>query len=324
MVEPPACPKLLTTGCRINPMSKAVVLDTFGGPEVLDLRDVEEPHAGPAQLRVHVAAVGLNPIDWIITADEETASRFGLSLPAGFGTDYAGVVDEVGDGVTGFAVADRVFGSALSRAVADYVIIDPAQDGVNHTPDGVDDRTASTLDIAARTASAALAAINVGKGDTVLIGGAAGGVGIFAIQLARLAGAKVIGTASESSFDYLRSLGAEPVTYGAGLVERVRALAPGGITAATDLYGTETAYAARELGVPDDRLSTIAAPVPVPGVKSVGGINAAPGTLKHVAELIASGKLTVPIAATYPVEQIREAVKLQATRHAQGKIVVTL
>jgi NADPH:quinone reductase-like Zn-dependent oxidoreductase len=218
-----------------------------------------------------------------------------------------------------------VFGCALSRSVADYVLVVPSGnvgDGAHHTPEGVDDKTAATLDIAARTASAALAAIDPGDGDTVLIGGAAGGVGVFAIQLARLAGAKVIGTASESSFEYLRSLGAEPVRYGEGLAERVRATAPGGITAATDLYGTEAVDAARELGVPDDRISTIAARVD--GVTAVSGAQAAPGTLEHVAELVATGQLVVPIAATYPVEQIREAVEFQAGRHAHGKVVVTL
>jgi NADPH:quinone reductase-like Zn-dependent oxidoreductase len=264
-------------------------------------------------------------MDWVMTANDEAGARFGLSLPTGFGTDYAGVVDEVGDDVTDFKVGDRVFGCALSRSVADYVVVIPSGtigDGAHHTPEGVDDKTAATLDIAARTASAALAAIEPGDGDTVLIGGAAGGVGVFAIQLARLAGAKVIGTASESSFAYLRRLGAEPVTYGEGLAERVRAIAPGGITAATDLYGTETVDAARELGVPDDRISTIAARVD--GVTAVSGAQAAPGTLEHVAELVATGQLMVPIAATYPVEQIREAVEFQAGRHAHGKVVVTL
>jgi NADPH:quinone reductase-like Zn-dependent oxidoreductase len=301
------------------------MMDSFGGPEKLEIREVPEPHAGPGQLRVHVTAAGLNPMDWVMTANDEAGARFGLSLPTGFGTDYAGVVDEVGDEVTDFKVGDRVFGCALSRSVADYVLVSPSGtigDGAHHTPEGVDDKTAATLDIAARTASAALAAIAPGDGDTVLIGGAAGGVGVFAIQLARIAGAKVIGTASGSSFEYLRSLGAEPVTYGEGLAERVRAIAPDGITAATDLYGTETVDAARELGVPDARISTIAARVD--GVTAVSGAQAAPGTLEHVADLVATGQLMVPIAATYPVEQIREAVKFQAGRHAHGKVVVTL
>src|SRR6201996_757179 len=122
--------------------SRAVRLDSFGGPEVLTIRQVPAPQAGPGQVRVRVTAAGLNPMDWIMTADADTAARFGLSLPAGFGTDYAGVVDQVGDGVTGFAPGDRVFGGALSRAVADFVVVDAAGDiaasEAHHTPDGVD------------------------------------------------------------------------------------------------------------------------------------------------------------------------------------------
>jgi NADPH:quinone reductase-like Zn-dependent oxidoreductase len=298
--------------------------ESFGGPEVLELREVEEPHAGPGQLRVRVAAAGLNPVDWIVASSEQAAKTFGLSLPAGFGNDFAGTVDEVGDGVTGFAVGDRVYGGARGHAVAEYVIAVPGEEELRHTPDGVDDAVAATLDIAGRTAAAALDAIGVGAGDTVLIGGAAGGVGVFAVQLARIAGARVIGTASEAAFDFLRDLGAEPVAYGDGLVERVRALAPGGITAATDLFGTETVDAALALGVPAERISTIAAHGSDVKAKATGAIDADPGALDRIAGLIADGQLKVPIAARYPAEQIREAVAFQATRHAHGKVVVTL
>ncbi len=306
--------------------SRAVRLDSFGGPEVLDILDVPAPEAGPGQVRVRVTAAGLNPMDWFMTADAETAVRFGLSLPAGFGTDYAGVIDQVGDGVTGFALGDRVFGGALSRAVADFVVVDPtggiAANEAHHTPDGVDDRTAATLTIAGRTASAALAVVELGPDDTVLIGGAAGGVGVFIVQLARIAGARVIGTGSATSVDFLRDLGAEPVAYGDGLAARVRALAPRGITAAIDLYGTETAHAARALGVPDTRITTIAAQVE--GIRPTNGANAAPGALEKLARLIATGRLRVPIAASFPVAQIRTAVELQAGRHVKGKVVIDL
>ena len=306
--------------------SRAVRLDSFGGPEVLNVREVSTPEAGYGEIRVRVTAAGLNPMDWIMTGDDDTAARFGLSLPAGFGTDYAGVVDQVGDGVTGFAPGDRVFGDAVSRAIAGFVVVDPAgglaAGEAHHTPDGVDDRTAATLAIAGCTAAAALAVIDPGPADTVLIGGAAGGVGVFAVQLARLAGARVIGTGSATSSDFLRSLGAEPVAYGDGLTDRVRALAPGGVTAAIDLYGTETVHAARELGAPDERICTIADQVD--GVKPANGANAAPGTLEHVARLVAAGQLRVPIAATFPVEDIRAAVELQAGRHVHGKVVIDL
>ncbi|MGA5249156.1 NADP-dependent oxidoreductase [Streptomyces pseudogriseolus] len=305
---------------------RAVLLDAFGGPERLEVREVPEPQAGPGQVRVRVTAAGLNPMDWIITADADTAARFGLTLPAGFGTDYAGVVDQVGDGVTGFAPGDRVFGGALSRAVADVVVVDAtgktAADEVHHTPDGVDDRTAATLTIAGRTASAALAAVAPGPDDTVLIGGAGGGVGVFAVQLARIAGARVIGTGSAESAGHLRGLGAEPVVHGEGLADRVRALAPGGITAAVDLYGTETVDVARELGVPDSRICTIAAQVD--GVTAANGASSPPGALEEIADLVAAGRLRVPLAARFPVEEIRRAAALQADRHVRGKVVIDL
>jgi NADPH:quinone reductase-like Zn-dependent oxidoreductase len=306
--------------------SRAVRLDAFGGPEVLSVREVPAPEVGPGQVRVRVAAAGLNPMDWIMTADGDTAVRFGLSLPAGFGTDYAGVVDRIGDGVTEFAPGDRVFGGALSRAVADYVVVDASGDSAaneaHHTPDGVDDRTAATLAIAGRTASAALAVVAPGPNDTVLIGGAAGGVGVFAVQLARIAGARVIGTGSAASSDFLRGLGAEPVAYGDGLADRVRTLAPGGVTAAIDLHGVETVHAARELGVPDGRICAIAAQID--GVPTANGANAAPDALEEVARLVAAGRLRVPVAASFPVEQIRRAAELQAGRHVHGKVVIHL
>ncbi len=307
--------------------SRAVQFETFGGPEALRVREVPVPQAGTGQLRVRVAAAGLNPMDWFMTSDAETAARFGLSLPCGFGTDYAGTVDQVGDGVTEFAVGDRVFGGALSRAVADYVVVDVAGTiavggDAHRTPDGVDDRTAAALAIAGCTAAAALAVVNAGPGDTVLVGGAGGGVGVFAVQLARLAGARVIGTGSASSADALRALGAEPVAYGGGLVDRVRALAPAGVTAAMDLHGAETARAARELGVPDERITTIAGQID--GITPANGANAAPGAIEEIAELVAAGRLRVPIAASFPVEEIRAAVELQSGRHVHGKVVIDL
>ncbi|MFT3841527.1 MAG: NADP-dependent oxidoreductase [Myxococcaceae bacterium] len=306
--------------------SRAVQMDSFGGPEVLNVREVPVPQPGKGQLRVRVAAAGLNPMDWFMTADAASGARFGMKLPCGFGTDYAGVVEQVGDGATGFKAGDRVFGGALSRAVADFVVVsangDVAANEVHHTPDGVDDRTAAALTIAGRTAYAVLAVVGLGPKDTVLVGGAAGGVGVFTVQLARMTGARVIGTASAASADFLRDLGAEPTTYGDGLVERVRAMAPGGVTAAIDLYGTETALAARALGVPDKRITIIA--TQLPGITSANGAAAAPGSLEKLADLVATRKVRVPIAAHFPVEQIRKAVELQSARHVKGKVVVDL
>ena len=319
----------MTTSATTPPTAtaRAVQLKAFGGPDALEVVDVPTPHAGPGQIRVRVTAAGLNPMDWFMTSDADTAARFGLSLPCGFGTDYAGVVDQIGDGASRFAVGDRVFGGAMSRAVADYVLVQEtgtitAGGDVHRTPAGLDDRAASVLTIAGCTASAALAIINPGAGDTVLVGGAGGGVGVFVVQLARLAGARVIGTGSASSAEALRDLGAEPVTYGQGMIDRVRALAPEGITAAVDLFGTDTAVTARELGVPDHRITTIAGLVD--GITPANGANAAPGAIENIAALVAAGELRVPIAATFPLQEIRSAVKLQAARHVHGKVVVNL
>ncbi|NIY62427.1 NADPH:quinone reductase [Streptomyces malaysiensis] len=272
-----------------------------------------------------MTAAGLNPMDWSIASRPEAAARFGITVPSGFGSDLAGVIDEVGDGVTGFAVGDRVYGGALGRAVADFVVVKPPVDALWHTPEGISDEVASTLPVAGLTAAAALAAIGLRPGDTVLVGGAAGGVGVFAVQLARLAGATVIGTASPGTFEFLRQLGAEPLAYGPGLANRVRALAPGGVTAATDLFGTETAEAALALGVAPERISTVAAgPNPPGGVRATGAIDAATDVPEQITDAILAGKLTVPIAAAFPVEKIRDAVTLQAGRHVHGKVVVTL
>jgi len=306
-------------------VSRAVMHDSFGGPEILEVREVEEPNAGPGEVRVRVAAAGLNPMDWLIPSSAELAQGFGYTLPSGFGHDFAGIVDEVGEGVEGFAVGDRVYGGVLGRAVADYALVKPADGRLFHTPGGISDVVASTLTVAGLSAVAALDALDLRAGDTVLIGGAAGGVGVYAVQLARIAGATVIGTCSEGTFEFLRGLGAKPVTYGAGLADRVRALAPAGVTAATDLFGRGTIEAALELGVAPERISTIIRwPDPPSGVRSTGGGEAEPGALGRVTEAILTGTLTVPIAATFPIEQIREAVTMQAGRHVHGKVVIAL
>jgi NADPH:quinone reductase-like Zn-dependent oxidoreductase len=309
-------------------MSRAVIYETFGGPEVLELREVPEPHAGPGEVRVRVAVTGLNPMDWSLAARPEVAERYGITVPSGFGYDFAGVVDEIGGDATGFAVGDRVYGGALGRAAADFVVIKtPAEapDALWHTPEGISDEVAATLPVAGRTATAALAAIDLRSGDTVLVGAAAGGVGVFAVQLAKLAGARVIGTASEGTFEFLRQLGTEPVAYGPGLADRVQTLVPDGLTAATDLFGTETAETALALGVPPERISTIAArPNPPDGVRATGGIDASPDATQRITDAILAGTITVPIAATFPIEQIRDAVTLHAGRHVHGKVVIRL
>jgi NADPH:quinone reductase-like Zn-dependent oxidoreductase len=265
-------------------------------------------------------------MDPAFAAMPELAARFKITLPSGFGYDFAGSVDEVGQDTGGFTIGERVYGGVMERAAADFVVIrTDASEAIFHTPEGLSDEVASTLYIAGATATAALAAVDVSSKDTVLVGGAAGGVGVFVVQLARLAGATVIGTASEGTFPFLRDLGAQPVAYGAGLEDRVRACAPEGITAALDLFGTETIETALALGVSPDRIAAIAAgPTPPGGARAVFATAAPPESVPQIAAAIVAQELVVPIAATFPIEQISEAAALQAGRHAHGKIVVTL
>ncbi len=293
-------------------------------PFVLRVVDRDEPHAGRGQIRIRARAAGLNPVDWKIAAFPQTAAAFGIQAPTGFGNDVAGEIDEVGADVAGFAVGDRVFASARGRAVAEHVVLTIGVDDVRHTPDGLPDEVAGALQIAGRTADAALTTAGVGPGDTVLVGGAAGGVGVLVVQLAARAGATVIGTASEANHAFLRELGVVPIAYGDGLADRVRELGTGEVTAAIDLHGTETVEAAAALGVPGHRISTIAAANPPHGAVATGGRDARAGAIDEIAALLADGSLTLPVSATFPVTQIEDAVALQRAGHVRGKIVITL
>ncbi|HEY0260598.1 MAG TPA: NADP-dependent oxidoreductase [Lacisediminihabitans sp.] len=305
-------------------MSRVVMVDRFGGPEVLSLRSTPEPHAGPGEVRVHVRAIGLNPMDWMVAASPRLAAAFGVSLPAGFAHDFAGTVDEVGDGSLGYTLGDRVFGSVPSRAAADHLLIG-AGDLVFRTPAAISDEIASTLPVAGLTAVAAVAAVRPGAGDTLLVGGAAGGVGVFAVQLARLRGAQVLGTGSPSTESFLRDLGAEPIAYGPGLEQRLAASGFAPVTAAIDLYGTEVVHAALELGVAPARIAAVAAGGAVPaGVRVTGAAGVEPGAMDTIVDALLTGRLRVPIAASFPIERIHDAVRLQATRHVHGKVVVTI
>lgn len=305
-------------------MSLFVEQSEISDPFVLRIIDREEPHAAPGQVRLRARVAGLNPVDWKIASSPQAATAFGISAPTGFGNDVAGEIDEVGDGVTEFAVGDRVFASARGRAVAEHVILTVGADDIRHTPDGLSDDVAGALQVAGRTADAALRTVGAASGDTILIGGAAGGVGVLVVQLAVRLGATVIATASESNHDYLRSLGATPTLYGEGLADRVRALAPQGVDAAIDLHGIATVEAAAELGVPGDRIATIAASSPPHGAKATGGRDAHPDALDEIAALLADGILSLPIAARFPVSQIDNAIALQRAGHVRGKVIVTL
>ncbi|MCH1882075.1 NADP-dependent oxidoreductase [Agrococcus sp. ARC_14] len=304
-------------------MSRFVQQQRFGGPEQLEVVERDAPDPGPGQVRVRVAAAGLNPVDWKIGQSQQLAHVFGVTLPGGFGNDFAGTIDALGDGVLDWAVGDRVFGGRRGAAVADHVVAEAAS--LTRTPDGLDDEVAGSLQIAARTADAAVGAVAPLPGETVVIGGAAGGVGVLATQLAVASGARVLATASESNHDFLRELGAEPVAYGEGLVERLRAAAPEGLAAAVDLHGTTTIDAALELGVAPQRISAIAAGADAPaGVRRIGGGDASVGALGRIAAALADGSVVLPIERSFPIERIREAVELQRGGHVRGKVVVSM
>jgi NADPH:quinone reductase-like Zn-dependent oxidoreductase len=271
-----------------------------------------------------VTVAGLNPVDWQIVASPALAEKFGVTPPAGFGNDFAGVVDAVGVDVAGWQVGDRVFGGARGAALADHIIVSVEDRHIHRTPDDVDDLTAGVIDIVGRTASAVADVLALGREDTVLIGAAGGGVGSILTQLAARTGARVLGTGSTDSAGHIRLLGAEPITYGAGLAERVLATAPAGVTAAADLFGTDTALAALELGAPPERVVTIESEDPPPGVRAVNGSDARPGAALSLLNLVKDGHLRVPIEATYPLQDFMAAIRHQRGRHTRGKIAVTM
>jgi NADPH:quinone reductase-like Zn-dependent oxidoreductase len=304
-------------------MSRAVRFDEYGGIDVLQVVDVPDPVPGPGEALVRVKATSINPGEAKIREGMLDAI-YPATFPSGEGSDLAGVVEAVGDGVTGVAVGDEVIGFTDTRSAHAESAVTSVED-LTPKPSAVSWEAAGSLYVAGCTAWAAVRAVGLGSGDTVVVAGAAGGVGVFAVQLARAAGATVIGIAGESKHDWLRAHGAEPVTYGDGVEDRLRAAAPGGIEAFLDLVGGGYVEIALSLGVAADRIDTIAdfeAPAKH-GVKADG--NAAGGSASTLAELagdIVSGALVVPIAATYRLEQVREAYAELERGHTLGKIVL--
>lgn len=295
----------------------------FSDPIDIETIDRPTPTPGAGEVLVRIHAAGLNPVDWKIATGAVPGKAFGVELPTGLGSDFAGQVEAVGEGVTDFASGDRVFGGARGKALAEHAVV-PATD-LHRTPDGLDDELAGALEIVATTADAAVAAVHPAQGETVLIGGGAGGVGVIAVQLAVAAGATVIATASEPNHEFLRSLGAVPTTYGDGFAERVHALAPDGVDAAIDLQGEETIRAALDLGVQPGRISAIAAGPSAPeGIVATGGAAAPDDALDRIAAQVADGSIVLPIQQTFPLDKTLEAIDLQRTGHVRGKIVVTI
>ena len=305
---------------------KAVRFDEYGGADVLKVADVPVPDPGAGQVLVRVKAAGINP--------GEAKIREGLlhalwpaTFPSGQGSDLAGVVDRLGPGVTTVAAGDEVIGWVDTRsAQAEYAVVDA--DNLASKPADVPWEVAGALGVAGFTAWAALRAVNLKAGDTVAVSAAAGGVGSLTVQLARRAGATVVGIAGPDNQEWLREHGVIPVRYGEDLVGRIfdALLTTPQVDAFIDTHGGDyVEFAINELGVEPSRVDTIVRfdAVREYGVKSEGNAaGASAATLAELARLIAAGELEVPITATYPLDQVREAYERLATGHVRGKIVL--
>ncbi|MFL0239131.1 NADP-dependent oxidoreductase [Mycobacterium sp. SMC-17] len=303
-------------------MSRVVQFAEYGTPEVLRVVDVEPPAPGPTQVRIAVRAAGVNPIDWKILGGY-MRELMPLELPAGVGSDVAGVVDAVGSEVTEWAVGDEVLGRSTTGSFADLALAEAAE--LVRKPEGVSWEVAGSLAGAGGTAYTVLKKLGVKAGDTLLVHAAAGGVGTFAVQLAKAQGVNVIGTAGESNHEYLRSLGATPVTYGDGLLDRVRAAAPDGVDAVLDASGRGEIPLSIELtGDPARVLTLVAFDKADTGIQvHAGGSGSELGAaLRELATLVGQGRLAVSISETYPLTEVGAALSASTTGHVHGKLVV--
>lgn len=313
-------------------MSRAVRYFEHGEVDVLQVVEVEEPHAAAGQVRVAVKAAGLNPYD--IKARRALYGQ--RNLPSGQGAEFAGVVDEVGDGVTTSAVGDEVLGWTSFAAQAEHVVVKAER--VTPKPTTLDWAVAGGIGLVGNTALRSTSSLELGPRDTVLVTAAAGGVGLLAVQFARAAGATVVATASPANHEFLRSLGAIPVAYGDGELQRLRdavphraasssaapsGAAPSGYTAMLDHHGRSSVLLGLELGIPPERINSIADSDEL-GIRTVGGGGKTAAELAWLANSAASGELRFPILASFPLEQVQDAYRLLETGHGLGKIVLTV
>lgn len=299
---------------------KAVQFAEYGDPTVLRNVDVDEPHAAAGQIRVSVRAAGINPVDCKMRSGA-LQQMMPLTLPAIPGGDVAGVVDEIGDGVSGVSLGDEVFGFAVSGGSAQYAVVDQFA----RKPPAVSWAVAAGLPLVCETAVRTLDLLGVTTGTTILINGAAGGVGTAATQFARARGASVIGTASPANHDYLRTLGATPTTYGEGLAARVREIAPDGVDLALDAAGFGALPDLIALTGSPDNVVTIA-----DFTAQSHGVRLSPGpegrafhALGQVARLLADGEFTMPVR-TFPLAQAADAHATSEAGHVRGKLVLTV
>ncbi len=304
-------------------MPRAVRFDHYGGIDVLKVVDVPAPVPGPAQLLVRVKAAGINPGESKIR-EGMLAARWPATFPSGEGSDLAGVVEQVGDQVDGFAVGDEVLGFTDTRAShAELVAVDAAN--VTRRPRNVSWQAAGSLFVVGTTAYAAVRAVGVRSGDTVVVSGAAGGVGSITVQLAKQAGATVIGLAGEHNHQWLSDHGVIPVTYGDGVADRIRDASGGRIDAFIDTVSEDYVKLALELGVAPERIDTITdfRAGEKYGVKTEGtGAAATAEVVAELARFIDQGRLEVPIARAYPLERVQDAFAELEQGHTRGKIVL--
>lgn len=298
---------------------KAVQFSEYGGPDVLQIVEAEEPHAGPGQVRIAVRASGVNGLDWKVRAGL-VRDFMPVTLPSGSGLDAAGVVDEVGDGVTDVVVGDAVFGSG-SATLAQYAVLTDW----TAKPAALSFEEAAGYPVPVETAVRILDQVGVQPGQTLLVSGAAGGVGSAVVQFARQRGIAVIGTASPANQEYLRSLGAVATTYGPGLVDRVRALAPNRVDAAFDVAGSGVVPELIELTGNPVKVLTIADYAATKhGAQFSGTGTNARAAYAEAARLFEAGGLTIPVARVFPFAAAAEAQQASANGHVAGGFVVTL
>ncbi len=312
-------------------MSSAAVATAFGGPEVVSVIDVEDQTPQSGEVVVEIRAAAVNPIDY-----KFYSGAFGTdeaSLPMRLGLEAAGVVTDIGEGATGPAgpirVGDEVVVYPASGAYAERIVV--SSHSVLPKPTTLSFAQAAGLLLTGTTAAHCMVATSVVDGDTVLVHAAAGGVGLMVVQLARLRGARVIGTAGESAHETLRALGVEPVTYGPGLVDRVRALAPDGVDAAVDCIGSDEAIdASLELVADRRRIATVANfSRGDDGIQVLGnGPGADPGEAirsaarEDLLRRAGDGDLEVTVAQEFPLSAVRDAHLLSREGHTHGKIVL--
>ncbi|GAA1030696.1 MULTISPECIES: NADP-dependent oxidoreductase [Amycolatopsis] len=294
---------------------KAVRFAAYGGPDVLDLAEVPEPHAGPGQIRVTVRAAGVNPHDWRSREGQFQRIR-PIELPSGVGQDASGVVDEVGEGVTDVAVGDLVLGRG-SNTYAELAVLTSWAP----LPAGLTFAEAAGYPSVVETALRVIRLVGVQTGQTLLVSGAAGGVGSAVLQIARERGIKVIGTASPANQDYVRSLGAIATPYGEGWVDRVRQL--GQIDAALDLNGTGVIRGLLDLTGDPSRVITIAdLEAPMLGIRFAGVGGNMKEALAETVALISQGKLHIPVEKSYPLAEASAAHADSQAGHTRGRRVL--